>query len=254
MNLRKALLMSNLVITALATAADKDARVFELRTYSAHPGKLDGLNARFRDHTVKLFEKHGITNIGYWTPIDNIERKLVYVVAFPSVEARQKSFAAFGADPAWQKARSESEANGPLVAKIESQLMRVTPFSPELKPLTAGERVYELRTYTAAPNCLEQLNARFADHTIKLFEKHGMANLVYWNLLKEQKDADKMLLYLLAHKSVEAARASFGAFRQDSAWLAARKASEDKAGGSLTVADGGVKSVFMKATDYSAIK
>lgn len=253
MNVRMVILMSALTVTMAATAAEKDSRVFELRTYYAHPGKLDALNARFRDHTVKLFEKHGITNVGYWVPIENPERKLVYVIAFPSVEARQKSFAAFGQDPAWQKARAESEANGPLVARIESQLMRVTDFSPALKPLPASERVYELRTYTASPNCLEHLNARFANHTLKLFEKHGMTNVVYWNLVKEQKGADNTLIYLLAHKSVEAARASFNAFRQDPDWLSARKASEEKAGGSLTVPEG-VKSVFMRATDYSAMK
>ncbi|MBM3460094.1 MAG: NIPSNAP family protein, partial [Armatimonadetes bacterium] len=86
--------------------------LYELRTYTAHPGKLDALNARFRDHTVKLFEKHGIRNLGYWVPKENSENKLIYVLEHASPEARQQSFRAFGADPAWQKARQESEANG----------------------------------------------------------------------------------------------------------------------------------------------
>ncbi len=94
--------MLTLAATLPAEAADKDARCFEIRTYYAAPGKLDALLARFRDHTVKLFEKHGITNIGYWVPIDNNDNKLVYVIAFPNREAREGpegSWKAFGKDP-----------------------------------------------------------------------------------------------------------------------------------------------------------
>src|SRR2546423_4651207 len=89
--------------------ANRDARVYEMRIYYAAPGKLDALHARFRDHTLKLFEKHGMTNIGYWVPIDNSENKLIYVLAFPDRDAREKSFKEFGADPDWQKAYKESE-------------------------------------------------------------------------------------------------------------------------------------------------
>jgi hypothetical protein len=84
-------------------AADKETRFFELRTYYAAPGKLDALQARFRDHTVKLFEKHGMENIGYWLPLTNTENKLVYLLAFPSREAREKSWKEFSADPAGRK-------------------------------------------------------------------------------------------------------------------------------------------------------
>jgi len=239
--------------TIAAMPAEKDTRVFEMRTYYGNPGKLDALNARFRDHTVKLFEKHGLTNIGYFTPIDNAENKLVYFIAAPSREARDASFKAFGADPEWQKAQRESEVNGRLVGKVESTFMSATDYSPAIKPSHAGERVFELRTYTASPGNLENLNARFRNQTLKLFEKHSITNVAYWNLMKDQKGADNTLVYILAHKGVDAAKASFDAFRQDPDWIAARKASEDKAGGSLTVQDG-VKSVFMKATDYSTMR
>jgi hypothetical protein len=114
-------------------------------------------------------------------------------------------------------------------------------------------RVYEMRTCYAAPGKLDALQARFRDHTVKLFEKHGMTNVGYWVLMKDQRGADDTLIYLLAHKSTDAAKASFDAFRKDAAWLAAREASEKKAGGSLTAKDG-VTSVFLKATDYSPIK
>ncbi len=95
----------------IAQAEEKN-RVFEIRTYYANEGKLDALLARFRDHTVTLFKKHGMTNVGYWVPVDNKENKLVYMLAFPSREARNKAFKAFGADPDWQKAYKESTKDG----------------------------------------------------------------------------------------------------------------------------------------------
>ena len=237
------------------TALAADTRVYEMRTYYAAPGKLDALNARFRDHTCKLFEKHGITNIGYWMPIENPENKLVYVLAYPSRAARDASWKEFMADPDWKAAQKASEVDGKLVAKVEQPYLVATDYSPEIKPsVGTGERVFELRTYTCTPNNLPALDARFRDHTIKLFTKHGMTNLFYWHLMDDQPAAKDTLVYMLAHKSTDAAKASFDAFRQDPDWVAARKASEEKAGGSLTVAEGGVKSVFMKATDYSPTK
>src|SRR5262249_40893157 len=94
----------------------QDTRVYELRTYYAAPDKLDALNDRFREHTVRLFEKHGITNVGYWVPVDNPDNKLIYLLSYPSREAREKSWQEFLADPDWQKAQKDSEVNGKLVA------------------------------------------------------------------------------------------------------------------------------------------
>jgi uncharacterized protein (DUF1330 family) len=238
----------------LAALGASDSRVYEMRIYYAAPGKLDELHARFRDHTVKLFEKHGIVNVGYWVPVENTDNKLIYVLSYPDRDAREKSWKAFMADSDWQKAWKESEANGKLVTKFESFFMTPTDYSPAIKsPEDKSPRVFELRTYTATPGKLDNLNARFRDHTLKLFEKHGMTNLGYWNLMKDQKGADDTLIYILAHKSKEAAKESFAGFGKDPDWQAARKASEEKAGGSLTVKDG-VKSVFMAPTDYSPIK
>ena len=247
-------LATSMTVTATSTqAAEPDSRVFEMRVYYAPEGKLEALNARFRDHTVKLFEKHGITNIGYFEPLENPERKLIYFLAYPSREARETSWKAFMGDPDWQKAQKASEADGKLVAKVDVLFLKATDYSPAIAASKAGERVFEMRTYTTTPGKLENLNARFRDHTVKLFEKHGMTNIAYWVPLKDQKGADETLLYIISHKSQDAAKASFDAFRQDPDWTAARKASEEKAGGSLTVPDG-VKSVFMKATDYSPIR
>src|SRR5882762_4371713 len=103
------LLGSSFSLLSSGKAYAEDTRLFEMRTYYAAPGKLDDLNARFRNHTTKLFEKHGIENIGYWTPIENKDNKLVYILAYPSKEAHDQSWKAFGADPDWKRARSESE-------------------------------------------------------------------------------------------------------------------------------------------------
>jgi len=236
---------------AMTTSADdkkdaKDTRVYEMRVYYAAPGKLDALNARFRDHTVKLFEKHGMTNVGYFVPVgDNKDNKLVYFLSYPSKDARKKSWDAFAADADWVKAKADSEKDGKLVAKSEARFLSATDYSPALKIGAARvPRVFELPA----------LDARFRDHTVKLFEKHGMTNVVYWHLMPDEKGADTALIYLLAHDSPEAAKASFGAFGKDPDWQAARKASEEKAGGSLTEAKGGVVSEFLKPTDYSALK
>src|SRR5215510_4494974 len=92
----------------LAALGASDSTVYEMRIYYAAAGKLEALHTRFRDHTMKLFEKHGMVNVGYWVPIENTENKLVYVLSYPSRDAREKSWKAFMADSDWQKAWKES--------------------------------------------------------------------------------------------------------------------------------------------------
>lgn len=252
--MRPAVLATLLAMTPTLAAADKDTRVFEMRTYTAAPGKLDALHARFKDHALKLFEKHGVASVAYFVPTPNPDNKLVFVLAFPSREAREEAFKKFAADPEWTKAVAESEKDGKLVTKVEQRFLTPTDYSPPLKVEAKGGRVFELRTYTATKGNLPLLDARFRDHTVKLFEKHGMTNVVYWHPTADQPDKDVTLVYLLAHKDPAAAKASFDAFRQDPAWVAARKASEEKGGGSLTEPKGGVVSVFLTPTDYSPLK
>ncbi len=112
--------------------ASKTERVFEMRTYYAEPGKMDALHARFRDHTCKLFEKHGMTIIGFWKPTDKAkaEEMMVYILAYPSKEAADASWKGFRADPAWNTARDASEKNGKLVKKVESVFLNPTDYSP----------------------------------------------------------------------------------------------------------------------------
>jgi hypothetical protein len=113
----------------LAAASSPKERFFEMRTYYAAEGKIDALNARFRNHTNKLFQKHGIDLVGYWQRTDNKD-VLVYILAYPSREAREQSWKDFMADTDWQKAQKESERDGKLVAKVESAYMTPTDYSP----------------------------------------------------------------------------------------------------------------------------
>lgn len=100
--------------------------IFELRTYSAHEGKLEALLKRFRDHTLRMFEKHGITSIGYWV---SEQGTLIYILSHPSRETAKSNWDAFRADPEWKKIAAESEANGKLVRRIDSVFMEATDFS-----------------------------------------------------------------------------------------------------------------------------
>jgi hypothetical protein len=119
---------------AAAWAADAApaGKVYELRVYHTNPGKLDALHARFRDNTCKLFKKHGIELVGFWTPTqgDEAGQTLYYIVAFPSVEAQKAAWEAFRNDPDWKKAKADSEKDGVLVKKVDSKNLTATDYSP----------------------------------------------------------------------------------------------------------------------------
>jgi hypothetical protein len=106
-------------------------KVFEMRTYICHDGKLDDLNRRFRDVTTRLFERHGIENVGYWVPTegDAARNTLVYILAHPSREAARENFKKFGADSDWREAVAASERNGKIVKEIKSVFMKPTDYS-----------------------------------------------------------------------------------------------------------------------------
>jgi len=108
------------------------SKVYEMRTYTATEGKFDAMSARFRDHTVRLFDKHGMKNVGYWTPMEgpNVGTTLIYILEHPSREAARANWAAFSKDPDWVKAKTESEAAGRIVGKAESVFLTATDYSP----------------------------------------------------------------------------------------------------------------------------
>ena len=115
-----------------AVHAQPTTRVFEIRTYTAAEGKLDALHARFRDHTLALFKKHGMTSVGYFKPQDAPLKQdtLIYILAHPSREAAAKNWQAFQNDPEWQKVKAASETQGALTTKIESVFADPTDYSP----------------------------------------------------------------------------------------------------------------------------
>lgn len=207
--------------------AQADDPVYELRTYTCEEGRLEALHARFRDHTMTLFEKHGITNLAYWTPTDAETSKttLIYLIRHESREAAARSWQAFRDDPEWQRVRAASEEDGKILARApESLYLSATDYSPEIGTADP-EKVYELRIYTAADGKLDDLHARFRDHTDGIFKNHGMIAYAYWRPLDEPA-SENQLVYILAHDSREAANESWQAFSRDPEWQAAREASE----------------------------
>jgi pimeloyl-ACP methyl ester carboxylesterase len=228
----------------------KDTLCYELRVYWTHPSKLNDLMKRFRNHTTKLFEKHGMTNVGYWTPLDNPDGKLYYVLSYPNRAARDASWKNFMTDTTWQRVAKESEVNGKIVSKVESVFLKTTDFSPN-NFTSSNNGVWEFRIYTATPNNLDNLLQRFRGFTVNRFAQYDMGNKAYWTATDAEQGSDKMLYYFLTHPSEEAAKAAFDKFRSDPEWIETRKASEVKGGGSLTVK---VESIFMVATDFSKLK
>lgn len=241
--------------TVALRAADAGP-VYELRTYTATPGNLDKLLARFRDHTLRIFEKHGMQNLGYAVPLDAKDGagdKLIYLLAHKSREAAKESWKNFGADAEWKDVAAKSQVAGKIVGKVESVFLSVADFNPKVAEYNGAPRVFELRTYTTPEGKVGALDARFRDHTCALFEKHGMTNLGYYHPIDAKNGAGQTLLYFLAHKDRAAADKSWAAFRADPVWAAAKAASEKAAGGSLTI-PAGVKSVYLTPTDFSPTK
>jgi len=135
--------MTTFLYKSLGAAARQDSAnpapaasaVFELRVYHAAPGKMADLLARFRDHTVKLFDRHGLKSVAYWTPVDEPEKSntLIYILRHPSREAAAANWKSFQDDPEWKSVKEKSEANGKLTEKIDSTYLALTDFSPTLR-------------------------------------------------------------------------------------------------------------------------
>jgi hypothetical protein len=178
--------------------------------------------------------------LGFWTDEIGISNRLTYILTFDSMADREAKWAAFQANPDWQQARSQTEADGPIVAQVVNSFMRLTPYSPEPRIDTA---VQELRVYDAMPGKLPNLNDRFANHTMKLFEKHGIANVAYW---VEDVGTSNRLVYLLGHPDLGSREKSFAAFQADPDWQKARADSE--ADGALVRAS---QHCILRPTAYS---
>lgn len=263
---------------AIGTAAEKETRTFELRVYSVEKGKQATVNTLIAKTGIKYMKKHDMELLGAWVPTDVADDRVILLVAHKDKASAVKNTDSLQADEGLRAEVGEALKGEQVITGIARFYLNATDYSPAIKPATVGDRVFELRTYVATPHNLDNLNARFRDHTLKLFEKHGMTNVAYFNLLEGEKTTcgdllkgcaakgnDKCdvkpdtevkplaLVYMISHKSQEAAKASFVKFGQDPAWKAAYSESEKKGGGPLT-AKNGVKSLFLKATDYSPMK
>ena len=123
-----------LAMVAAAEGQTEAGEVFELRVYHTLPGKLEGLLARFRDHTMTIFKRHGMESVAYWVPTDAplAGNTLFYILRHPSRAAADANWAAFRADPEWKQVSAASEANGKLVERVESTFLVRTDFSPKV--------------------------------------------------------------------------------------------------------------------------
>ena len=116
----------------VSSSAQDSGKVFELRVYTASPGNLDNLHARFRDHTTRIFSNHGMKVVGYWSPTSEEERDdtLIYILEHESREAADLAWRAFGQDPEWAEVAAASNANGQILAGVERRYMKATDYSP----------------------------------------------------------------------------------------------------------------------------
>jgi hypothetical protein len=206
----------------------EDTRVYELRVYHWHEGRRDALIARFQNHTTRIFENHGMENVAYWLPTSpEMKNDLIYMLSYPSMEARDASWKAFMADPEWQKVSKESQIDGNIVAGVDSKFLKMEPELTKKLKLTAKspERTFELRSYYCLPGRYPNIVARFRDHTRKIFESNGMENIAYWGTI-EKDNVQPHLVYVIAHESEEAAKTSWDSFSADPKWKAAQAASE----------------------------
>ncbi|MCC6202853.1 MAG: NIPSNAP family protein [Gammaproteobacteria bacterium] len=261
-HLSGAALLAMLVIAIApdARAQGAPAKLYELRIYVAAPGKLADLHARFRDHTLQLFAKHGIENLYYWTMTegaegDDLANTLVYLVAHKDRAAAEASWKAFLADPDWQAVSRASEANGPLLAKApQSIYLNTVDVGVTLPPIAQAQgvsgRIFELRQYNVGEAGLPETVERMKFGEAALFGKHGMQPIEFWTA------ADKSaFIYLLAHKDRETAKACWQSFfaemRDFMAKFNARPGAPQPAAGAAPPPRPSFAVRFLTPTEYS---
>ena len=255
------------------------SKLYELRSYVSEPGRQGDVLKLLSEGSIPIMKKLGISLVGAWTNVDLADERVFTLISHTDKASAEATQTAFLNDPSWKEVLEKSVVDGKKPVKsVERIFLTVNDYSPALDVKEVGNRVFELRTYIATKGNLAALNARFKNHTLGLFTKHGMTNVLYCSVLAgetltaarllesvspvgkgaaELDDnllaAGNSLVYLIAHPSPEAAKASFGKFGADEEWTKVYKASEAAAGGPLT-AKNGVKSLFLKPTAFSPIK
>jgi hypothetical protein len=278
MKIRVGLLALTMLSMWALFANAQELPLYELRVYQPSEGKQQDLLLFMGQQGIKLAKANGLDIVAAFTPVSPEDDRIVTLVRHKDRAQCDGNYETMMSDPNMRTAFQKAFPSGPPIASLTRLFLKPTDYSPALDLEAKGERVYELRSYIASAGNLDGLNARFRNHTMKLFAKHGMNNVIYWNIddggsmkavellgavsPKNQAAAEiavdlpaqgNTLVYFLTHASQDAAKASFDAFRQDPEWSNVRTESEKKAGGSLT-ANGGVKSWFLKPAEFSAWK
>lgn len=220
---------------------------FEMRTYTVHEGKMPDLIQRFQNHTRTLFTKHGITNVAYFLSEQEPEKQLTFILGYPSAEERDIRWSKFVNDPEWKAVAQASEANGPLVQKVD-QVFMVWAQGLNSRKVSEPSGIFQLRTYHLLPGRLDAIKTRFRDHTQALFEKQGLSNYPYW-ITVEKDGSQSKLVYLIGHQSKDEFNAAFGRFVADPEWIRVRDASE--ASGKIVEK---IDATFFKPLPFSPMK
>jgi hypothetical protein len=227
--------------------------VYELRIYAANEGRFGHLIKRFRDHTDRIFKKHGLQPVGYWLPTEGPapkRRRFVYILKHPSRYAAFQNWNRFSNDREWEKVRDRPEFQRLLTVRPTSIFMTDNDYSAESRnKIEQPGGVYELRTYVTNPGKLPKLNARFRGHTTRLFNKHGMKNVGYWTPF-DTPGSSNTLIYLIHHASRKQADANWKAFMADPEWK--KVAKESQVAGKLLAQS--PDRIYLKATDFSPMK
>ncbi len=209
-------------LSAEETNTKSDGKLYELRFYVTNPGKLPDLHARFRDHTMKLFEKHGMENIIYWNVSEGAkddgekaENMLVYIIAHKNEAAKDASWAGFINDPEWKAVAQKSEENGKILAERPRAIfMREVDFSAPDAPANADSgapaRLWELRQYNDGPERVPHTVDRFGSGESEIFTKNGMETVKFWTATD-----NSAFIYLLAHKDKAASDVSWTGFKAE---------------------------------------
>jgi hypothetical protein len=253
--------------------------LYELRSYVSESGRQSEVLKLIAGSGMEYMTKHQLKLVAAWVPEDASDERVFTLIAHKDKASCDAAWAAFQNDNGWKEALQKTVVDGKRPVKsFERIFLSENDYSPALDVKKVGNRVFELRTYIATKNNLAALNARFRNHTLKLFEKHGMTNIAYWSVLDGEalkgqalldacspigksnadidadlKAAGNSLVYFITHASRDAAKKSFDGFGKDPDWQKALKESEANAGGPLTVKNG-VKSLFLKPTDFSPLK
>ena len=254
--------------------------LYELRAYSSELGRQGDVLKLIEKGGMPFMSKHNLNFVAAWTPTDSKDERVYTLISHKDKASCDSNWTAFQNDAGWKDVLQKSAVDGKKPVKsFERIFLTTNDYSPAINVKEVGNRVFELRTYVASKGNLDGLNARFRNHTLKLFEKHGMTNIVYWSaaagetltcgkLLEALSPVGKAeakidvndpaagnsLIYFIAHASEDSAKASFDKFRLDADWDKARKESEANAGGKSLTAEGGVKSLFLKPVSFSPLK